>query len=253
MHYYKRNLGDYAKKAGRLSMLQHGAYTLLIDACYDREQFPTMDEAIDWCWASNEAEIAAVKFVLSKFFTLEDGVYVQKRIQEEIADYHAKSEINKRIANEREANRKKKNTKRERSVNEEGEKQNEPTPNQEPITINQEPITINQNTLAKASPSDVALMFDEFWQEYPKKRSKAEAFKAWKKIKSAELAALIISDVKNRRDNDKGWTDVQYVPNASTYLNNERWNDEFIPKKSSNHSGYDNLDYRAGVTEEGKF
>ena len=37
MHYYKRNIGDYHKKAGRLSMIEHGAYTLLIDACYDRE------------------------------------------------------------------------------------------------------------------------------------------------------------------------------------------------------------------------
>jgi uncharacterized protein YdaU (DUF1376 family) len=85
MHYYKRNLGDYAKKAGRLSMLQHGAYTLLIDACYDREQFPTMEEAIDWTWASSSAEIEAVQFVLAKFFTLIDGRYVQNRIQEEIA------------------------------------------------------------------------------------------------------------------------------------------------------------------------
>ena len=45
MHYYKRNLGDYAKKAGRLSMLEHGSYTLLIDACYDRERFPTICSA----------------------------------------------------------------------------------------------------------------------------------------------------------------------------------------------------------------
>ena len=87
MHYYKRNLGDYAKKAGRLSMLQHGAYTLLIDACYDREQFPTMDEAIDWTWASSTAEIEAVQFVLSKFFDLSaDGRYVQSRIEEELRD-----------------------------------------------------------------------------------------------------------------------------------------------------------------------
>ena len=43
MHYFKRNIGDYHKKAGRLSMLEHGAYTLLIDSCYDRERFPTMD------------------------------------------------------------------------------------------------------------------------------------------------------------------------------------------------------------------
>jgi uncharacterized protein YdaU (DUF1376 family) len=46
MHYYKRNLGDYAKKTGRLTMLQHGAYTLLIDSCYDREKFPTLEQAI---------------------------------------------------------------------------------------------------------------------------------------------------------------------------------------------------------------
>ena len=133
MHYYKRNLGDYAKKAGRLSMLQHGAYTLLIDACYDREQFPTMAEAIDWTWASSAAEIEAVEFVLTKFFTLEDGRYTQTRIQEELNDYRTKAETNARIALEREAKRKEALANRERTVN-------EPSPNHKPITNNQEPI-----------------------------------------------------------------------------------------------------------------
>lgn len=32
MHHYRRNIGDYHKKAGRLSILQHGVYNLL-DAC----------------------------------------------------------------------------------------------------------------------------------------------------------------------------------------------------------------------------
>lgn len=133
MHYYKRNLGDYAKKAGRLSMLQHGSYTLLIDACYDREQFPTLDEAIEWTWASSAAEIEAVEFVLRKFFVLTDGVYVQSRIKEEIDEYHNKASTNKRIAIERETKRKEKITNREQFVN-------EPPPNQEPLTINQEPV-----------------------------------------------------------------------------------------------------------------
>ena len=73
-------------------MLQHGAYTLIIDACYDRERFPTKDEAIDWCWASTPEEIAAVEFVLAKFFTFQDGVYVQARIDEEISRYQENSE-----------------------------------------------------------------------------------------------------------------------------------------------------------------
>jgi len=139
VHYYKRNLGDYAKKAGRLSMLQHGAYTLLIDTCYDREQFPTLEEAIDWTWASSAAEVEAVEFVLRKFFVLEGGRYVQKRIQEEIADYQATAETNARIAQERERNRKENPTKRARSVNASSEKQNEAPPNHKPLTKNQEP------------------------------------------------------------------------------------------------------------------
>ena len=163
MHYYSRNLGDYYKKAGRLSMLQHGAYTLLIDSCYDREQFPTLDLAIEWTWASSTEEIEAVKFVLSKFFILSDGVYTQNRIAEDIEKYKAKAETNKRIAIEREAKRK---LAREKKSNEEKlkkERENmardenstnrandytnceqgvhDSPPNQEPITNNQEPIT----------------------------------------------------------------------------------------------------------------
>ena len=132
MHYYKKNIGDYAKKTGRLTMLQHGAYTLLIDSCYDRETFPTIDEAIEWTWASSTEEIEAVKFVLKKFFVYQNGLYVQNRIREELDNYHNNAETNKRIAIEREAKRREKRTKREQFVN-------EPPPNQEPLTINQEP------------------------------------------------------------------------------------------------------------------
>ena len=145
MHYYKKNIGDYAKKAGRLTMLQHGAYTLLIDSCYDRERFPTLSEAIEWTWASNKEEVEAVTFVLNKFFLLEGDMYVQNRIREELANYHSNSETNKRIAIDREAKRKEMSTKREPIVH-------EPPPNQEPETKNQEP---NINTYVKPDKSGV--------------------------------------------------------------------------------------------------
>lgn len=131
MHYYKKNIGDYHKKAGRLTMIEHGAYTLLLDACYDREEFPTLEDALDWTWARTEAEIEAVKFVLSKFFTLTDGKYVQNRVMEELSEYKAKAETNARIAKEREEKRKAS----KQSVH-------EPCtpPNHKPLTINQEPL-----------------------------------------------------------------------------------------------------------------
>lgn len=121
-------------------MLQHGAYTLLMDSCYDRERFPTMEEAIDWTWASTQAEVEAVQFVLSKFFVLENGIYVQKHIQEELELYRKKSETNKRIAIERETKRKGTVTNRAHIVHDE-ETNRHLTNNQEPLTIIKEPHT----------------------------------------------------------------------------------------------------------------
>lgn len=143
MHYYKRNIGDYAKKAGRLSMLEHGAYTLLMDAIYDRETFPTLEEALDWAWARDDVEVAAIKFVLSKFFTLDGDRYVQKRIQDELDSYKAKAETNARIAKDREAKRKSKHEP-SRNVHEACEEKHEPSPNHKPLTNNHEPLTSNQ-------------------------------------------------------------------------------------------------------------
>ncbi len=165
MHYYKRNLGDYAKKAGRLSMLQHGAYTLLIDSCYDREQFPTLEEAIEWTWASSSAEIEAVEFVLRKFFTLKDGIYVQHRIQEEIGEYKEKSTTNKRIALERESKRKENITNRAPIVNESSPNQEPRTNNQEPRTNNQEPINTKSKTMSPqvAATSKKGTSLPENW------------------------------------------------------------------------------------------
>ena len=156
MHYYKRNLGDYAKKAGRLTMLQHGAYTLLIDSCYDREIFPTLEQALEWTWASTEAEVEAVKFVLSRFFTLDkDGCYVQDRILAELLHYHKNADTNKRIADEREAKRRENSTNRVPSVN-------EATPNHKPLTINQEPIEKNK----RGSRLSQELFLPDEWRKF---------------------------------------------------------------------------------------
>lgn len=144
MHWFKRNIGDYHKKAGRLTMMQHGAYTLLMDSCYDREQFPTMEEAIEWVWASSKEEIEAVEFVLSRFFSLENGVYIQHRIAEEVEDYQSKSENNKRIALEREAKRRAERTKEHEPCTDGEQDVNEAPPNQEPVTSNQKPVTKNK-------------------------------------------------------------------------------------------------------------
>jgi len=181
MHYYKRNLGDYAKKTGRLTMLQHGSYTLLIDACYDREIFPTLEQALEWTWASTEAEVEAVKFVLNRFFKLnKDGCYVQDRISEELSNYHKNADINKRIAIERETKRRQKSTKREQTLD-------EATPNQEPRTKNHKPITNNHKPNKEIqTPFGVS---NDVWDSFIKQRKLSRATVSETVIKSIQREA----------------------------------------------------------------
>lgn len=67
-----------------------------------------------------------------------------------------------------------------------------------------------------------------FWEIYPKKTAKIEAEKKWMRIKpNEELSLKIIEAVKRYKKTDQ-WK-AGYIPNPTTFLNQERWNDE-IPK-----------------------
>ena len=87
MNYYERHLGDYAKDTAHLSMLEHGAYTLLLDRYYSTEQGIPADQVHRLTRARTREEKAAVDAVLSEFFTLEDGVWINGRAEELIASY----------------------------------------------------------------------------------------------------------------------------------------------------------------------
>jgi uncharacterized protein YdaU (DUF1376 family) len=207
MHYYKRNLGDYAKKAGRLTMLQHGAYTLLIDSCYDREQFPTLEEALEWTWAFTTEEIDAVQFVLNRFFKLnENNQYVQERIVDELQEYHAKANKNQQIAIERETKRKENNTNRARNVN-------EPSPNHKPLTINQEPIT-NIDIYTPPAEKIPPNLFNEFLNVRILKKSPPFTELVWEGLKKQAVAAQLSAEEAMRICVEKGWAtfDASWVP-----------------------------------------
>lgn len=71
-------------------------------------------------------------------------------------------------------------------------------------------------------------MFDIFWKAYPKKKDKAKAFRAFKKLKPDETLLNTILKALERQKNDPNWIKDkrQFMPYPSTYLNNHRWEDE---------------------------
>lgn len=69
--------------------------------------------------------------------------------------------------------------------------------------------------------------FDEFWKAYPKKVAKAQAQKAWNRIKpNAELQQIILSALEWQKQSAQWQKDNgQYIPYPATWLNNRRWED----------------------------
>jgi hypothetical protein len=68
--------------------------------------------------------------------------------------------------------------------------------------------------------------FLRFWEAYPLKKSKFEAQKSWKTQKiNEETCEEIIKKVNLFKNRDKKWL-AGYIPHASTFLNQRRWEDE---------------------------
>ena len=70
--------------------------------------------------------------------------------------------------------------------------------------------------------------FLKFWQAYPRKVGKAAAYNAWKKKNGIrppadELIKIIEAHKQSTQWNRDGG---QYIPNPSTWINQERWEDD---------------------------
>lgn len=103
MNYYELHIGDYAKDAGHLSMLEDGAYRRLLDAYYGREHALPADprECCKLARATTKAERDAVAYVLREFFELLDDGHHQKRADQEIERFQDKQAKARRSANAR--------------------------------------------------------------------------------------------------------------------------------------------------------
>ena len=71
--------------------------------------------------------------------------------------------------------------------------------------------------------------FEDFWQLYPKRVGRGAAERAWKKIRpDAALFEIIMQSVRENIARNQNWRrdNGQYIPNPSTWLNQERWQDD---------------------------
>lgn len=69
--------------------------------------------------------------------------------------------------------------------------------------------------------------FDEFWKIYPKKAGKDPASKSWAKLSPDDDLIKKIMSALDVAVQSKDWLkeDGQYIPNATTWINQKRWED----------------------------
>ena len=103
MNYWKRFIGDYQRDTGHLSMVEHGAYTLMLDVHYATERpLPTDRRALyRLLRAIEETEQAAIDAVLDEFWTETEDGWVNGRAREEIAAANAVSDAARMRAHKR--------------------------------------------------------------------------------------------------------------------------------------------------------
>lgn len=133
--------------------------------------------------------------IFSKFEQDENGYY-NKRMRDEFNKRKSYSES-------RRNNRKGKTKKHMKNISKTYDKHMENENENEDININE-------------------TIFNEFWNLYDKKKNKESAIKAFKKVKQKEYDLIR----KNIPLFVKQFTDKQYQPHFSTYLNGKRWEDE---------------------------
>lgn len=77
------------------------------------------------------------------------------------------------------------------------------------------------------SPAQRDRAFEEFWRKYPRKVAKHPARLKWVRIVNSRDVYEDILKAIERNKGTEQWRDIRFIPHASTFLNQRRWEDDF--------------------------
>jgi uncharacterized protein YdaU (DUF1376 family) len=222
MHYYPRNISDYRRDTSVLTLLQHGAYTLLMDEAYDTERPLPSDPELLYriCRAFSKTEKMAVAFVVERYFQVQGGSLAHKRIDAEVAEYKEGAERNR--ANGRRGGRPKK------------PKDNPNETEKEPTGFLQEThsssIFLGSSSEGKGGAGgkrNGAGLVETIVNAYPRRDSPMECMAVVRQeIEAGEEAETILQSVREIAalcNAAPGGADNQFIPRAKTFFTERQW------------------------------
>jgi DNA polymerase elongation subunit (family B) len=78
------------------------------------------------------------------------------------------------------------------------------------------------------------MTFENFWSQYPKKVGKLTARRSWEKLSQENQQKALEAIVEHRKYWTAKGTDWEFIPHASTWLNQERFEDELVIEQKEN-------------------
>jgi hypothetical protein len=78
------------------------------------------------------------------------------------------------------------------------------------------------------------MTFENFWSQYPKKVGKLTAKRSWEKLSLDNQQKALEAIVEHRKYWAAKGTDWEFIPHASTWINQERFEDELVIEQKEN-------------------
>jgi len=237
VHFYKFHINDYAVQTRHLSNDEDLCFRRLLDLYYTEEApIPLETE-----WVARRIQMASnvVGVVLNDFFTETEKGWINTRADAEIAEYHA---ICNRARNNGKRGGRPSITKPKPSRNpaetqtKAGQKLS--------LIINQQSIdtpivptgdlelvqdvTSGEESIDQ-SETGYSSDFLTFWEEFPEKKGKAAAWRAWQKLRPRPSVATLLSAIRLQQvDRAAAHAKGDFYPewkNPATWLHGACWED----------------------------
>lgn len=219
--YMQLYVADYLADTAHLSAIEHGAYLLLMFNYWQRgESFKAKDEQTLNKRLASVARLSSDEWenareTLSEFFETSETEWRHHRIDRDLDAVNTKSEKAKAAGKASAASRSIiRSTDVQRTLNH--------TDTETDTEEKKKPPT----GVKKKSANAVA--FARFWDEYPKKRSKGQAERAFAKLHVHEqLLSRILAGLQRAKTSRDWMKDGgQFIPHPATWLNARGWEDD---------------------------
>jgi len=236
--YMQLYVGDYLGDTRHLTTEQHGAYMLLLMTMWRADgRLPNDDRKLARIVGCTASRWSKIRTEVMEFFEVEGEFITNERLLFELEKASEKSIKRAEVGSKGGKSKSLKNKETTEAIAT-GLLYHSSEP---------EPYIEKRDTKVSLKKNDPPPdRFDDFWRTYPRKIGKPKAEMAWQAACKRAPPDAILAGLNRWR---QVWTDPNFTPHPTTWLNRDGWADE-IPEAERHDRSYQNPRKSLGAERE---